>query len=250
MKSSRELIIEVGRISKYKHINPNVMLPILHKLSVSLNTPKVTLANCIIKDINHLCLYDSDSSDLDFIFTVNATSSKKLYGLSCVPCDEVNSALIADKIQPPKSCRDPGYYAYSYVNNKLINKGYFHGKTSIKLATGLTHTNEQSKVFNAVLNEYRFKYMSGLANYEPTGILVNGFKGVSSRPYALKNNAIINFMSSNDKDNILLDFSRTDINEDLRGGLNYIINNFSVDSLTSLHTYGNEGLNFLDSITT
>jgi len=250
MLNTRELISEVGRICKHKNINYNVLLPVLHKLSTTLKTPNVTMANCITKDINHLCLYDSDHSDLDFIFTVNATSSGKLHKLPCIPCDDVNHALLSDPIQVPESCRHPGFYAYSYVDNKLINNGYFFGKATIKLATGLTHNNEQSKVFNTVINMYRFKYLEGIANYQPTSILLNEVKGVSSQSRLLKNDGIIRFMGSNDKNNILLDFDKNDIDESLRVGLNYIIKDFGVESLTNLHIYGNEGLSFLESIGT
>jgi hypothetical protein len=248
MKNTREFISEVGRICKYKNINYSVLLPVLHKLSTTLKIPKVTIANCITKDINHLCLYDSGDSDLDFIFTVNATSSGKLHKLPCVPCDVVNRALLSDQIQVPESCRHPSFYAYSYVDNKLINNGYFFGKATIKLAAGLTHTSEQSKVFNTVMNIYRFNYLGGIANNQPTSILLNEVKGVSSQSRLLKNDGIIRFMASNDKNNILLDFDKNDIDEDLRVGLNYIIKDFGVESLTNLHIYGDEGLNFLESI--
>jgi hypothetical protein len=118
------------------------------------------------------------------------------------------------------------------------------------LATGLTHNSEQSKVFNTVINMYRFKYLEGIANYRPTSILLNEIKDVSSQSRLLKNDGIIRFMGSNDKNNILLGFDKNDIDENLRVGLNYIIKDFGVESLTNLHIYGNEGLNFLESIGT
>ena len=55
MKNTRDLISEVGRICKYKNINYNVLLPVLHKLSTTLKIPKVALAN-ILKFIFQLML--------------------------------------------------------------------------------------------------------------------------------------------------------------------------------------------------
>jgi hypothetical protein len=250
MTNHKELITEVGRIVKYKNGSRILTIPVLHKLSKVLHTPNVTLANCVVKDINHLCLFDSENSGQDFIYTVNATSSSRLHGLSCIPCDYVNHSLTYDEEPIVETCRAPGYYAYSYVNNKLLNSNYFEGKVSIKLAAGLTHTNEQSKVFNTVLNTYRFKYMTEMVNRKSTGILLTDVKGRSSTSYLLKNNALIEFMRYDDKNNILLDIARVDIDDNFRIGLDHINNDFGVDTLTNLYVYGNEGLDYLDIITT
>jgi hypothetical protein len=250
MINHKELITEVGKIVKYKNSSLILTIPVLHKLSNVLNTPKVTLANCVVKDINHLCLFDSKNSNHDFIYTVNATSSGKLHGLSCIPCDYINHSLTYDEDPLVEKCRAPGYYAYSYVNNKLLNSDYFKGKASIKLSTGLTHTNEQSKVFNTVLNTYRFKYMDEMVNRKSTGILLTDVKGKSSTSCLLKNNALIEFMRYDDKNNILLDINRVDIDDNFRIGLDYINNDFGVENLTNLYIYGNEGLDYLDIILT
>lgn len=245
MLNVRDHIVELGKIVKCKNINPKIIYPLLHKTSVFLNTSNITYGNFFVKYTDHLCLFDADTVGRDYVFVVNATSSAKLHNIPSIPCASIHQSILADQIPLVKICRNPGYYAYSYVNSEFLDSKYFEGQASIKLATGLTQKVEQSKVFNTVLNTYRFKYMTEIANHKQTSILLTDLVGDGSNSYLLKNNRIIEFMSCNDKDNILLDINRIDIDDNFKAGLDHINNVVGIETVTNLCNYGNEGLDYL-----
>ena len=241
----RDLIIDIGKICKFKNSSFKQILPLLHKTSVALNASEITQGNFFVRYTNHLCLFESSKSGDDFVFVVNATSSDKLHGIPSIPCESVHKSVSTDLIPLAKSCRDPGYYAYSYVKNEFLFTKYFEGQTAIKIATGLTHTTEQSRIFNSVLNTYRFKYMLEIVNKKTTSILLTDIRGGEETSYLLKNKAAIKFMLDNDNNNILLDVTKEDVCDDFKIGLNYINDVLGIEAITNLHSYGSEGLDYL-----
>jgi hypothetical protein len=246
MVNIKDLIIEIGKISKFKSTNFKHILPLLHKTSVALNVSDITQGNFFVKYTDHLCLFETSEFNRDFVFVVNATSSGRLHAIPSIPCESVHKSLLIDQVPIIKTCRGSGYYAYSYVNIKFLDTKYFEGQAALKLATGLTHSTEQSRVFNYILNTYRFKYMSEIVNQKSTSILLTDLRGGVPTSYLLKNNSLIEFMLRIDSDNILLDINRVGINEDFKIGLGYINDVIGIETITNLCSYGVEGLDCLD----
>ena len=125
--------------------------------------------------------------------------------------------------------------------------------------TGLVFECEQSKIFNLVLNKHRLDFLDDLVNVHTSrklkkAIGYNNAKSMSliysdngeMKYKKLVGNKYVDFMKEYDKDNILLDFNWSDIDEDFIRGFEVCKHLYKKGVMLNMCNYGDEGLDYLN----
>lgn len=255
----KELVKDVGKILKNKPANPYILVKTLHKISIELNTPDVIMFNLTAKGKAHLALVDPSKISNDFFPVVNRTSSPYINGINSIEDNKVHSSLSATfnkNIQPRTSA---SYYTLSYIQKDLVDLKVNKTVGKIAMETGVMFKSEQIKIFNLVLNKHRFEYLNDFVNIYNSkkfkkAIGLNKAKSISK--IFIDNDKVgykklvgykyFDFIKENDKDNMLLDFIWSDINDDFVDGFALCTYLFDKNIMLNLCNYGSEGLDYLD----
>lgn len=262
----KEAIRLLGRIARGNPANIEEASRFLYRIVMNSRMSNIKPCNLKIKGIPHFTLGCNFYYKSSYYLCANATRSPIINNVKNIYCTDIHTSMVKwpfvnkDMYYEKKL----GYYCVSFVRIDDLDFSTNHICNEIAIRNGVINNYEIEKIFNNIIlrnnidllyktiahndkmkNKGRIDDIFGDADTNRTMIRIDNEDGVLVAK-KLENNSLLNFMRDNNYYNIITDISWSDIDEDFIAGVRILDALKDKSILYNIHSYGNEGLDYLN----